>query len=220
MATPSLLLFGPVSVQPSQVHLSQLRTSIMEKTNLKFMSELINELPSLWSTVVQAVPELDSVPGAEQLKQLRQFLTSGKLPKADALSNVIVAPLTVISHIADVLSQQRDLGKATFPRFENVQGFCLGFLTAIAFASSQDATEFQHFASVAVRLAVCVGSVVDLDELACEDPSDRSASVAIRWRSMTGRDDLENILRDYPNVSLPSIRSTMYLNLASLHLLD
>ncbi|KAL8785498.1 MAG: hypothetical protein Q9213_003324 [Squamulea squamosa] len=199
MATPSLLLFGPVSAQPSQDYLSQLRTSITERTDLRFLSELINELPGLWSTILQATPQLSSVPGEEQLKQLSQFFVSGTLPNAEALGNVIAAPLTVISQISEVVSQQPDTGKATFPRLENVQGFCLGFLSAAVFASSQNVTEFQHFASVAVRLAVCVGSVVDLDETSHEDPSDRSASVAIRWRSQTGKKDLENILKDYQN---------------------
>ncbi|KAL8883015.1 MAG: hypothetical protein Q9198_000074 [Flavoplaca austrocitrina] len=205
MANPSLLLFGPVSVQPSQAHLSQLRTSIIERTDLKFLSELIDELPNLWSTIVQNAPQLDSVPGEEQLNQLRQFLISGSLPNADALGNVMTAPLTIIFQISELVGQQRDLGKAKFPRLENVQGFCLGFLTAAAVASSQNATELQEFASVAVRLAVCIGSVVDLDEISHEDPSDRSASIAVRWRSETGKDDLENILRDYPKAYISCV---------------
>ncbi|KAL8662081.1 MAG: hypothetical protein Q9202_005055 [Teloschistes flavicans] len=205
MANPSLLLFGPVSAQPSQALLSQLRTSIIERTDLKFLSELIDELPNVWSTIVQNAPQLDSVPGKEQLNQLRQFLISGSLPNADALGNVMTAPLTIITQISELVSQQRDPGKATLPKLENVQGFCLGFLTAAAVASSQNATELEQFAAVAVRLAVCIGSVVDLDEISHEDPSDRSASIAVRWRSETGKDDLENILRDYPKAYISCV---------------
>ena len=126
MANPSLLLFGPVSVQPSQAHLSQLRTSIIERTDLKFLSKLIDELPNLWSTIVQNSRQLDSVP-EEQLNRLRQFLISGSLPNADALGNVMTAPLTIMIQISELVSQQRDLGKAKFPKLENVQGFVSGF---------------------------------------------------------------------------------------------
>ncbi|KAL8724680.1 MAG: hypothetical protein Q9166_007814 [cf. Caloplaca sp. 2 TL-2023] len=195
MEVSSLLLFGPVSPRPSPAYLEQIRRSIKEKAGLKFLTGLVAELPSLWSTIVQACPQLRSISGAEQLDQLNQILTSGTLPKADALSNLVAAPLTVISQISEVLSQNLKTEDATFPRSENVQGFCLGFLTAAAFTSSRDTTEFRQFASVAVRLAVCIRAVVDLDEASSED---RSSSIAIRWKIDSGKDSLRNILEDYP----------------------
>ena len=202
MAASSLLLFGPVSPKPTPTDLARLRTSIEERADLKFMRGLIKGLPSLWPVIVQACPQLSSIAGSEQLEQLNQSLTSGTLLDTDALSNLIAAPLTIISQISEVLSQDRDRTDASFPRLKNVQGFCLGFLTAAAFASSRDPTDFRHYASVAVRLAVCIGAVVDLDEASHDDPSGRHSSIAVRWKASTGKYDLTKVLKDYPQVSL------------------
>ncbi|KAL9020402.1 MAG: hypothetical protein Q9185_002376 [Variospora sp. 1 TL-2023] len=205
MAASSLLLFGPVSPKPTPTYLARLRTSIEERTDLKFMRGLIKGLPSLWPVIVQACPQLSSIAGSEQLEQLDQFLTSGTLLDTDALSNLIVAPLTIISQISEVLSQDRDRKDASFPRLENVQGFCLGFLTAAAFASSRDPTDFRHYASVAVRLAVCIGAVVDLDEASHDDPFGRHSSIAVRWKASTGKDDLTKVLKDYPQAYISCV---------------
>ncbi|KAL9024283.1 MAG: hypothetical protein Q9196_006628, partial [Gyalolechia fulgens] len=179
MAASALLLFGPVSPRPSQAYLSQLQTSITERGDHKFLVELIQELPDLWPTILQASPQLHSVRGAEQLDQLNPFLATGTLPDAGALSNLVAAPLTVISHISEVLSQSRDSGQVTIPALDNVQGFCIGFLTAAALATSRDTIELRQYASVAVRLALCIGAVIDLDEASFNDPSAHRSSATV-----------------------------------------
>ncbi|KAL8720221.1 MAG: hypothetical protein Q9225_002883 [Loekoesia sp. 1 TL-2023] len=207
MAASSLLLFGPVSPRPSPTYLAQLRKSITERTDLRFLTVLIKELPNLWPTILRASPQLNSIPGGEQLDQLNHFLTSGTLPNADGLSNLVVAPLTVISQISEVLSQDRNPEDTMIPISENVQGFCLGFLAAAVFAISRDVVELRKFASAAVRLAVCIGAIVDLDEASHEDPADRRSSIAIRWKTESGKDNLERVLRDYPEFHLSRVNS-------------
>lgn len=206
MAASMLLLFGPVSPRPSQAYLSQLRTFITERRDHELLVELIQELPRLWPTILQACPQLHSVRGAEQLDQLNHFLASGILPNADALSNLVAAPLTVISHISEVLSQGQGLGKLTIPALDSVQGFCIGFLTATAVATSRDTIEFRQYASVAVRLALCIGAVIELDEASFNDSSERSTSIAVRWKSFSGKHDLEMMLKQCPTVSLQENR--------------
>lgn len=203
MAASSLLLFGPLSPKPSQTHVAQLRKSISEIPDLDFMTGLIKGLPSLWPTIVQACPQLDAIAGLEELEQLHQLLTSGAISTVGPLSNLVAAPLTVISQIREVLSQDRDEEGTCFPGLDNVQGFCLGFLTAAALASSRDTTDFRHYASVAVRLAICIGATVDLDE-ASHDSSAGSSSIVVRWKTDTGKDGLTEVLKDHPQVSLES----------------
>ncbi|KAL9012897.1 MAG: hypothetical protein Q9173_002362 [Seirophora scorigena] len=199
-AASSLLLFGPVSPNPGQTHVIQLRKSILERPNLDFVTGLIKGLPSLWRTIVQACPQLDAIAGLEELEQLHQLLTSGAISTVDPLNNLVTAPLTVISQISEVLSQDRDEDGTSFPGLDNVQGFCLGFLTAAALASSRDTTDFRHYASVAVRLAICIGAAVDLDE-ASHDSSSGSSSIAVRWKTDTGKDDLTKMMKDHPQAS-------------------
>ncbi|KAL8932160.1 MAG: hypothetical protein Q9211_006490, partial [Gyalolechia sp. 1 TL-2023] len=217
MAASALLLFGPVSPRPSQAYLSQLQTSITERGDHKFLVELIQELPDLWPTILQASPQLHSVRGAEQLDQLNPFLATGTLPDAGALSNLVAAPLTVISHISEVLSQSRDSGQVTIPALDNVQGFCIGFLTAAALATSRDTIELRQYASVAVRLALCIGAVIDLDEASFNDPSARSTSIAVRWKSNSGKHDLEMILKQCPTayISCATDRSSATVTIPS-----
>ncbi|KAL8651541.1 MAG: hypothetical protein Q9210_003192, partial [Variospora velana] len=205
MAASSLLLFGPVSPKPTPTYLARLRTSIEERTDLNFVRGLIKGLPGLWPVIVHACPQLNPIAGSEQLEQLNQFLTSETSLDTEALSNLIAAPLTIISQISEVLSQDRDRKDASLPSLENVQGFCLGFLTAAAFASSRDMTDFRHYASVAVRLAVCIGAVVDLDEASHDDPSGRHSSIAVRWKASTGNDDLVKVLKDYPQAYISCV---------------
>ncbi len=124
------------------------------------------------------------------------------LPDTSTIGNVVSVPLTVISQIVDFLRLGRKAGNATFSRFDNVQGFCIGFLTAAALAISKDEDEFRHFASVAIRLSVCIGSIIDLNEKSLHDPLNRSSSMAVRWKKLSGKEKFEQVLRDYPSVSL------------------
>ncbi len=204
MAASSLFLFGPVSPRLTQAYLSELRISIVENQDLNFLVEAVEELPSLWPTLQQACPHFSKVSGAEKLGQLSYFLKFGTFPNGKALNqgvdNIMLAPLTVISQVIEFLRLGRETENATFPRLENVQGFCIGFLAAAAVASSQDETEFRKSVPIALRLAVCIGSTVDLDEASFNDPLDHSSSVAVRWTTDLGQANLERALDHYLNV--------------------
>ena len=201
MVASSLLLFGPVAPRLSQAYLSELRASIISNSNLDFVRDAVEDLPSLWPALQLACPQFSKIPGAEQLDQLSAFLKSGTFPNIKALNNLILAPLTVISQVVEFLRLGREAENAAFQIPRNVEGFCIGLLTAAAVACSQGETGFRQFAAIAIRLAVCVGSIVDLGEELLQDPLDRSSSFAIRWTTESGQANLENTLNDYSSVS-------------------
>ena len=174
MTVTSLLLFGPVSPKPTQAHLSELQKSLNQSSELQFLVEFIEELPSLWPALQTVSPDLCSIQGDEQSDQFKG-LSCMALPNSWTVGNVVSAPLTVVPQIAEFLLLGRKAGDATFPGFNNVQGFCIGFLTAAALAIFKDKDDFRHFASIAIRLAVCIGSITDLNE----NPLDRSSSLAV-----------------------------------------
>ena len=213
MTAPSLLLFGPVSPRLSHEYLGEIQRSIKGNPDLKFLADTVDELPSLLHTIQQASPFPERSLGVGQLDQLASLLHSGILPKIATLNNTVLAPLTVLSHIAEFLPRVREFGNAPFPTVNNVQGFCIGFLTAAALAVSRKESEFQTFAATALRLALCVGYVVDLHDESIEEPLDRFVSVAICWKTGSGKEDFEGILGNYPSVSIefPSLQAQKWV---------
>jgi Starter unit:ACP transacylase in aflatoxin biosynthesis len=207
-AAPSLLLFGPQFPRLSQTYLSDLRAFIIGNPDLGFLVDTITELPSLWPTLQQAHPSLSRIPGEEKLDQLSQYIKSGTLPNVKSRSNILLAPLTVISQIVEFWRLGRETENAAFPasfqsnsKLGSVQGFCIGFLTSSAVACSQNRAQFQQFSSTALRLAVCVGAIVDLDEGSLLDPLDRTSSFAVRWKTDSEQASLEKTLKTYSRVS-------------------
>jgi hypothetical protein len=188
--------------------LTKLRSIITNTPDLVFLRERVSELESLWPTIVETYPPLHTVHGKETLSSLHQFLEGGALPSLEQLSasNILLNVLTVLSHAVDfwdlaTTKVQNDL----FPRvsaepsiqLHDIQGFCIGFLTAAAVASSKTKADFETYMAVALRLAVCVGALVELDNAT----SDRAASVSVCWSSVAGYEEFIKILENHQNVS-------------------
>ena len=214
--TPLVLFFGPQYTHFTEKRLLELRKFIVGNTDLKPLLVAIKELPSLWPSLQQACLHLNSIPGAEQLDQLCQIFEAGTLPKVAGLNNLLLTPLTVISQIVEILCLGEKTESLTFPasfqadsEIGSVQGFCVGFLAAAAVASSRDKTEFQHYSSVALRLAVCIGSTVDRDEGTFLDPLDRSSSIAVRWKTDLEQAYFKRTLSSYSMVSLRDLSCTL-----------
>ncbi|KAL8636935.1 MAG: hypothetical protein Q9228_005733 [Teloschistes exilis] len=191
MAFSSLLLFGPVSQPPTKERLVELQQSLREDPNLKFLTDEIRTLPSLLPHLQEALPEVDPITGADELATLH-VLTGSPFPRASWTRNIVLAPLTIISQIVDFWHSRRgEAEHMSFPGTDNVQGFCLGFLTATALAISRSPSDFRQSASIALRLAVCIGSVIDLRESPFHN-----YTFTVRWKSDLGKEAFEAILKD------------------------
>lgn len=200
----SMVFFGPQYPMFSQADLSELQQSLLGNPNLKPLVDTLTDLPSLWPTLQEAYPDLDRIQGAEQLQHLSIFPESGTFPNIKALNNMILASLTIVSHISKYFCHDEEAHNPTFAAemgSSNVQGFCVGFLAAAAIAGSQDREELQKHSSTALRLAVCIGAIIDLDEVAHSDPRERSSAYAIRWKTESEQARLYEILNSYPSVS-------------------
>ena len=68
-------------------------------------------------------------------------------------SNVQLTPLSVVLYMIEWLSIS--LSEATL-----AQGFCIGFLSA-AVAATATQRDFEHYTENAIRLAACIGLVID-----------------------------------------------------------
>ena len=220
-SAPTIFLFGPQTTHFTEGGLLELRNSLVTNPCLKPLVDTIRELPSLWPVLQQVFKHLSRVPGAEQLYQLSQLIDNGTLPDTAALSNIQLIPLTVISQVVDFMCLNEGARSATFlapPQADsglgNVQGFCVGFLAAAAVACSRNKTEFLNYSSVALRLAVCIGAIVDLDGATFPNPLDRSSSFAVRWKTNLEQNYFEKILSSYSSVSNPGV--SLHASLLSL----
>jgi hypothetical protein len=194
LAARTLLLFAPQTHRLNPSRLSELWSTIQSDPRLAFLIEIVKTLPSLWeSTVLSGCPQLERLTlASEQLQQLVQFFETGDaeiLPTKTPYEFLLV-PLTVISQIAEYISLGRE---------GTVQGFCVGFLAATAVATSSNTSELERWAATAVRLALCIGAIVDMDER--ERSHNRSLTWSVRWTSSAEEKHFQRILASFPEVN-------------------
>ncbi|KAI2699759.1 transcriptional regulator family: Helix-turn-helix [Penicillium roqueforti] len=183
---PVCVVFGPQSSEIDET-LFYISRNIDENPSLGFLKDVLQELPSLWSPITDAWSSLSSIPGATQLTVLAECV-QGTTAAPKSAMNVFMTPLTVIRQIIDVWKFKEESQNRC--RIVDAQGFCVGFLAAVAVASSNDSNEFEDIASTMIRLAVCIGAAVDLDGI-LHGPA---RSVALRWKSDSEKEQLDRVL--------------------------
>lgn len=175
MALP-IALFGPQTPRWTAEGLSGLRDQITSNPRLAFLCSSLSSLPSLWEDSAAAFfgPRLATTPPGFQ--QLHAFVAGDAMPDVKKLSNVHLAPLSVLAQAIDLIQGGEDLW-----RFQSAQGFCVGFLAAAALSSAWTDTEFRSNICNAIRLAACIGLVVD------EDADGGGCAVAVQCRKPADR---------------------------------
>ena len=207
-----MLVFGPLAEFPSQDVLAELRQELMRNPQLSSLQSAVKNLPKFWQTLIDSDPSLSHVPGAAYLGDLRRWIVDGgHLPHhLGKIPNVYSLPVTVLLQITQYLRYLSWIGvdNAHSSVLEGlksggVQGFCAGFLSAIAVSTSDKEEDIGTVAASSLRLAVSIGAYVDQDGLFAEPPNE-TACAAIRWRDndVSKRDELDDLIRTYPDVRL------------------
>jgi hypothetical protein len=209
---PTLLIFGPQAALPDQESLSRLRLVLLSEPRLSPFLVAIRGLPQLWRSLVKAFPRFEAVPGLQVLEDLESWIVDEHdFPQTIyPLPNVLLSPLTIIMQIAHYANylrvmQAQDV-RATHQallkdlKIGGAQGLCIGVLSAIALACSADEEDLGTWGAVSLRLAVCVGAVVDL-EGAFASPSNEAFCFTVRYDT-NQKDLVQNILEQFPEVSL------------------
>jgi hypothetical protein len=184
---PSLLVFGSQSAFPSDETSGQIRQELIDNPQLSKLLESVRDLPHFWKTLVNFDSRLEKVVGAVSLDQLGQWATGTEPLKLQGQPPTVLAlPITVLLHITQYTRYLRSSGKFSHSKIltslkaGGVQGFCVGFLSAIAVAVSGSEDELASWGAVAFRLAVVIGAYVDIDSI---ENARQHAAIAIRWRS-------------------------------------
>ena len=207
-----LLLLGSQTIIPSSEYLCRARNLLQSHVELPSLTEAIRELPDLWPILEKGFPSLGQIPGVQILSTLKKWISEGQeLEIPEKASNTLLTPLTIIIQIADYVAYLKTIecedGHASILRsVQNggIQGLCTGFLSAAVLACSRNMSEMSELGAIAIRLAVCVGACVDLDNAMAPD-DEQMLSVTCRWTSSTTIDQISAILGQFPGVSVPPV---------------
>ena len=207
MAFPSLIVFGSQTEWPSNEVLVQLRYSLLHDPYLSTFLTAIKELPHLWEVLLKSTPSLKRVPGLKSVNEILRWIDHGDFARASEVPpNVLSTPFTIIIHVVQYFKFLEDRrGHTTHADIiENVkcagiQGFCTGFLSAIALACSKSEEDVGILGAVALRLAFCIGASVDLDGAFADSPNE-TCLFAVRWKSGESKDKVLHLLKGFPEV--------------------
>ncbi|KAJ5379964.1 Type I Polyketide synthases (Type I PKS) [Penicillium cataractarum] len=207
---PSAIVCGPQTNLPSKRNLDRLRNYLTQRSDVEHLLQAVTELPDLLSALQEHDPDLRLIP-VSSLNHLREWCLDHSivLQIPETLPNVLLAPLTVLIHIIQYLeycdhlsSEDAHARLRQSIRNGGFQGLCTGSLSAAALACSTTRAEIDQNAAVALNLAMCIGAYVDLG-LALEPDSPMTCFIA-RWRHGSQREDVDQILNNYPQVRLKS----------------
>ena len=213
---PSLLAFGPGTELPSQEVIAELRQELIENPYLSNLRDAVKDLPRFWRTLIDFDPSLSYVPGGKYLDDLQWWVADAGAfhHSLSNTPNVYALPVSLIIQITQYFRFLNLLGKKEkHPhcrvleglRAGGIQGFCIGFLSAIAVSTSENEMDITTVAAVSLRLAVCIGVYVDQDGSYAKQPN-HMACVSIRWRTDAfSKKEVSNFVRTYADVSQGSI---------------
>ncbi|OCK81842.1 beta-ketoacyl synthase [Lepidopterella palustris CBS 459.81] len=210
---PSLLVFGPQTKLPSPEIFGELRQILIEDPRLARLQSAVKDLPRFWKSLVVSDPSLSEVPGGQFLGDIQQWIADGVVPNhIGNVPNIYALPVTILLQIALYIRYLSRLAVVDPHRFVldglkagGVQGFCIGFLTAVAVACSENEEEIAAIGAVCLRLAVCMGAYVDRDGCFA-DPPNKTCCLAVRWKSGDFKEEgVINLIQTYPDAYISSI---------------
>ncbi|KAL5339001.1 hypothetical protein BJX70DRAFT_408449 [Aspergillus crustosus] len=229
---PSLVVCGSQTIPPTPEALNQLASYLRQASGLKALYEEIVSLTELWAHLKTVEPRFQTLSDGP-VTGLRDWLlhptvsptesnqdSHAALEIPDTLPNALLAPLTVIIHIAQYVQYldglelddsddaHTHIQKITASHESNAslkfQGLCIGSLSAAALEMSPTRATLGQNAALAVRLAMCIGAYVDSERLVMTtdggspyvDPE--MLCFIARWGTACSRGEIEEILKRYP----------------------
>ena len=193
-------LFGPQITAWTIDSLSSLRVTLANSPNLDFIKQALQSISSIWALIERDFGSENPLT-ARKLEKLESFFRGAEPPDPWHLTNTELAPLTVVSQIVEFIDKiDPEVPYQSLNDFSAAQGFCIGFLSAAALSSASDWTELKINISNSIRLAACIGIVVDTQESTL-GAQDRISAVSVRWKKAADREVLESYLERSPLVS-------------------
>jgi hypothetical protein len=203
---PSLVAFGALAPWPASGWQQHLKNALQNKESLKPLLAAIFDLQCIWDVLAVQDPRLEHGLGRRDAEQWAAWASAPSHEVLDERHNALTVPMTVITHIVQYLDYLESTG-GTLPHDSviktvgskgGIQGFCIGLLSALAVASAQDEQDLGKFAANSFKLAFCVGVYIDhTQSVGCG-----FSSLVVRWQVPSSLEDLQSLLRQYPDVSI------------------
>ncbi len=219
---PALLVFGPQSEFPSAKAFQDLRQELTSSPRLSALLKAIDSLPQYWQSLVDFDPNLGRIPGGDYLGQLQQWVRDGgpfphfesNPPNHYALAVTVLLQICQYSRYLDKLGKDSHRKVLESVKTGGVQGFCVGFLSAVAVATSESEADLGASTAIALRLAVSIGAYVDRDGAYAPVATDYLA-VAVRWKEGSAEDksSIAEIVRSLPQAYISSINDATSVTL-------
>ncbi|KUI71338.1 Conidial yellow pigment biosynthesis polyketide synthase [Cytospora mali] len=217
----ALLVFGSQLESLSTASLNDIRDTLLDSPSRQWVLDTVIGLTDCWDALATATPDITDMIGHDRGKHLladlnswlRQGPNNGQendlLRDLDALPSMILSPLVVLTHLAQYRRYLSELSKRagkdeakTDMHAELVNnkktstlGFCMGCVSAFAVASAGNHEELDKYGSVAVRLAVVGGALIDAqDAWNTEQGLGPSKSYASAWRNASQREEMQRIV--------------------------
>ncbi|KAF7554237.1 hypothetical protein G7Z17_g3055 [Cylindrodendrum hubeiense] len=216
----TIFLFGPHVGTFTMQSVEELVRPFSCSIHRTWILDTIAGLPKYWDALVDSIPNMaGTVPGRRQLNDLDGWLRHGTFNTNTTqdddtnLPSIVVGPLVVLVQLtqywryleltgtnnpgktadlqADAILRQQQQGG---PKFESL-GFCAGLLAAVAVASASNQQEFYKYGAVAVRLAMLIGALVDVqEEWDKSGGKGGGVSYAIAWRGQKEANEVKRII--------------------------
>ena len=205
MCTNRVLLFGSQALSFAEEDFLALRSTILKTPCHGWMLDVISELPSCLEAIAQQCHALvgDSRSSLAQLEDLQKWFATGRTSLvASNLANIALTPLVVLTQLMQYAEYERTSALGEIPDHVSKRGetlgLCTGFLSALVTSLSTDQESFEALGSVAVRLGMLMGLVVDAQNTTYKHGP--STSFATIWHSMAEKQSLMEILSDFAEV--------------------
>lgn len=204
-------LFGPQAVSFNEEAARLLWKTLRQGQSQKWIFDTISELHTHWPTLSQSVSGLQGLQNGDALlRELQTWVQTGALDSTKfPLPNILLTPLVValqLSHYFKYLEakqpddEDRHHAHISTLRDAEAVGFCTGLLTAIAVSSAKDDRQLREYGSVAIRLAMLAGAVVDAQDMSGQS-DDEAGSFSVAWSSPAAGEEMRQSLKKYPDVS-------------------
>lgn len=168
----SLAVFGPQSKSPGETYLCEVRSFLVGKKYIASLIEQILSLQDVWAILANERDDIAKLSqGPRYLRNLAEWISTGNSSKvSNCMSSIISLPLLTIIQICQYL-QYLDLSGKCHSQFlqevqagGGIQGYCGGFLPAIAIACSKDEAEVVENTAIAMRVALAIGAYAELGD--------------------------------------------------------
>lgn len=172
---PSSLIFGSQAGLPSRAILQTTRDDLRSRPCLTPLRDAIRDLHYFWQRLIKSDSNLDLVHENRFLRSLGLWIDGGdgEFGTSSDSTDMPAFVLTFILHIVQYVEYLTSLTVAgddvqhrTLQGLQGgggVQGFCVGFLSAVAISASAKQDEIALNAAQCLRLAVCIAAHVDKD---------------------------------------------------------